>query len=118
MKREWTQVGEAYSGTDELRARFEAVVQAVEWQDLPCEMGMMPGMAVQAAIREFQIPNVQKVGCSLEMAPLGVLAVEGIYSDGVVRIYFVDQGDVLVPVMSDQFALDYLESLGKYEGEK
>jgi len=115
VQRQWTQVGEAYSGTEELKSRFEAVVQAVEWQDLPCTLGMTPGKAVRAAILEFQIPNVQRVGCSLEMAPLGVLAVEGIYSDGVVRIYFVDQGDVLVPVMSDQFALDYLESLGKEE---
>lgn len=101
MQRTWTKVGEEYSkGKQEQIAEF---IKRLEWQTLPCEMGMMPGDGIKAAIAKFRIPHVSQVAVSSEMAPLGLYAVEGKYKNGRARLYMVDAGTEITPIATDFF---------------
>ena len=108
MPRTWTKVGEEYSkGKQE---QITAFIGRLEWQTLHCEMGMMPGEGIKAAIAKFRIPHVSLVAVSSEMAPLGLYAVEGNYKNGRARLYLVDSGTEITPVATDFFPCDEVVS--------
>ncbi len=69
MERNWTKVGEEH--TKDKQAQIAKIIEALEWKSLPCEMGMMPGEDIKAAIKQIRIPRVNRVAVSYEMAPYG-----------------------------------------------
>jgi hypothetical protein len=99
LKRNWTKVGEEY--TRDKQGDITAMIERMEWRTLPCEMGLGPGMAIKEAIKTFKIPKVSQVATSNEMAPYGLLAVEGHYKDGRGRIFLVDDGLSVTPICTD-----------------
>lgn len=100
MERTWTEVGEHYSkGAN--RKKIERYIEALEWQPVPCTVGMMPGMAIKEAVKEFRIPKVSHIAISHEMAPLGFYGIRGHYANGTGQVYLVDDGISLTPVCSE-----------------
>ena len=86
MSMTWTKVGEKETRNaegDDLRPAIEAAIRRLPWQAVPCTLGMMPGMAIQEAVKAFRIPKVSHVAVSHELAPLGLYGVRGHYSNGV-----------------------------------
>ena len=102
MKRTWTEVGEKY--TRGKQGDIAVMVERMEWRTLPCEMGMGPGMAIKEAIKAFKIPKVSRVATSNEMAPYGLLAVEGHYKNGRAQVLMVDDGVSITPICSDLYS--------------
>jgi hypothetical protein len=76
----------------------------MEWRTLPCEMGMGPGMAIKEAIKAFKIPKVSRVATSSEIAPYGLLGVEGNYKNGRCQIFLVDDGLSVTPIRTDFYS--------------
>ena len=102
MKRTWTEVGEEY--TRGKQGDIAAMIERMDWRTLPCEMGLGPGMAIKEAIKSFKIPKVSCVATSNEMAPYGLLAVEGNYKNGRGQIFMVDDGLSVTPICTDLYA--------------
>jgi len=100
MKRTWTTVGTEYTGDPQ---KIEAILSRLEWQKLPCELGMMPGENIKEFIREFKVPKVSHVAVSHEMAPFGLYGIRGHYKDGMAQVYVIDEGMQLTPIASDFF---------------
>ena len=101
MQRTWTKVGVEF--TQNKQDHISEIIKRLEWHPLPCEMGMMPGEGIKAAIRQLKIPKVSRVACSHELAPLGLLAIEGNYKNGRGRVYLVDSGTEVTPIVTDFF---------------
>ncbi len=102
MKRTWTEVGEEY--TRDKQGDIAAMIERMEWHTLPCEMGMGPGIAIKEAIKAFKIPKVSRVATSNEMAPYGLLAVEGNYKNDRGQIFMVDDGLSVTPICTDLYS--------------
>jgi hypothetical protein len=107
MIRTWTKIGEEYSRDNQ--ERIAGMIERLQWRSLLCQMGMMPGEAIKTAIKAFHIPKVSLVANSPEMAPLGLLAIEGNYKNGRARIYLVDDGVSLTPICSDHYEIEKKE---------
>ena len=67
-------------------------------------MGMGPGMAIKEAIKTFKIPKVSRIATSNEMAPYGLLAVEGNYKNGRGHIFMFDDGLSVTPICTDLYS--------------
>lgn len=101
MERYWTKVGQEF--TKNLQKEISEIIEHVEWKALPCEMAAMPGLAIKEAIKFFHIQKVARVGTSHELAPYGLEAIEANYKGGMARIYFLDRGSDLIPLVSDYY---------------
>jgi len=101
MKRTFTQVGKEH--TEGKEAKIGEMIDRLDWQSIPCEMGMMPGEAIKAVIKELRIPKVSHVAASHEMAPYGLLGIKAHYKNGDANIYLVDEGCSTVVIASDFF---------------
>ena len=99
MERNWTTVGQKH--TQGKRKQLEAMFSRMEWREIPCEMGMMPGMAIKEAIKQLHIPKVSHVAHSHELAPYGLLGIKARYRNGNAVIYLVDDGLGVTPIVSD-----------------
>ena len=95
----WTKIGEPEVG--EQRERFATAIAALEWQPLPCTLGVMPGENIKQVIRAFHIPKVSHVAVSAELAPLGLYGIRGHYANGTAQVYVLDLGSECVPVASE-----------------
>ena len=102
MKRTWTEIGQEY--TRDKKEVIAAMIERMDWRTLPCEMGMGPGMAIKEAIKAFKIPKPSRVATSNEMAPYGLIAVEGNYKNGRAQVFMVDDGVSVTPICSDFYA--------------
>ena len=102
MNRTWTEVGEEY--TRDKQGDIAAMIERMEWRTLPCEMGMGPGIAIKEAIKDFKIPKVSRVATSNELAPYGLLGVEGNYRNGRGQIFMVDDGLSVTPICTDFYS--------------
>ena len=102
MKRTWTEIGQEY--TLDKKEVIAAMIERMDWRTLPCEMGMGPGMAIKEAIKDFKIPKPSRVAMSNEMAPYGLIAVEGNYKNGRAQIFMVDDGVSVTPICSNFYA--------------
>jgi len=100
-KRYWPFNGRAWNGTTEGRKKILLAVAEVEWQPTPARMAVMPGMGIQKMIEEFRIPRPLEVGTAFSLAPVGLLAVCAKYRNGVARIFAVDTGVEIVPVLTE-----------------
>jgi len=99
VERTFTQVGKEHSEgkEEELAGMFERL----NWQAIPCTMGMMPGEGIKNAIKELRIPKVDFVASSHELAPYGLLGIKAHYKNGDATIYLVDEGCQVVVLASD-----------------
>jgi len=101
MERTWTKVGKHHThGREE---DIGGMIDRLNWKEIPCEMGMMPGEAIKAAIKELRIPKVSHVANSHEMAPYGLLGIKAHYKNGDANIYLVDEGCSTVVIATDFF---------------
>jgi hypothetical protein len=110
MKRTWTEVGEEY--TRDKQEVIAAMIERIMWRALPCEMGMGPGMAIKKAIKAFKIPRPSRIATSNEMAPYGLIAVEGNYKNGRAHIFLVDDGVSVTPICTDFYAKEEATNYG------
>ena len=100
----YTNVGCDHSNTPELRALLDQAITALTWrpiEELP-QIGLMPGMGIRGAIRFFHMPIVSHFSDSPALAPFGFYGIEAHYSNAHIRIYFVDEGNSIVPVAVDE----------------
>jgi len=98
MKVHWTSIGAEYT---EDKERVSGIISRMEWE--PPQKGklypMSQAMGISGAIKEYKIPKVSAISWSChEFAPFGLLGIEGNYSNGKVRIFFVDDGCGLTPI--------------------
>ena len=72
----------------------------LDWREPAGEYPMMVADALTALVRELRIPRVYAVAYSHELAPYGLLAVRGHYTNGDATIVAIDQGHCITPVVS------------------
>lgn len=99
MERNWTTTGKEY--TEGKHDEMSAIFNRMQWREIPCSMGMMPGEAIKAAIRQLHIPKVSHVACSNELAPYGLEGITGHYKNGEARVYLIDTGTAIIPLATD-----------------
>lgn len=99
MKIDWTKIGGEYNGTKELKTKLLAAHSRLTWLDLKDKptMGMMQGMGIKSAIKNFHIPATH-VSETSELAPYGLYGIRGKYENGTVDILIIDEGIAIVPV--------------------
>ena len=104
MIRTWTEVGKQHSGTEEAKAGIQKAIDGLDWSIKPGdELPMMPGLAINKLLKEFNLPKVSWLAISSDLAPYGFYGIEANYRNGRARICFVDEGSRLVPVVHDFF---------------
>lgn len=112
MQRSWTNIGKEY--TDGKQDEIAGMIgDTFSWQTPPCDMGMMPGEGIKAAIKELRIPKVSRVGASHEMAPYGLLGIEGNFENGKAQIFLVDDGLSVTPIVTDFYPKAEVDFDGK-----
>ena len=98
-RREWPSVGARY------REQVSIAIPGLDWQEVPpngdpLKMPMFQGMAINAAIKGFQIPRVSHIA----IGTAGGLCLYGVraqYKNGQAEIYILDRGHEAVPVVVD-----------------
>lgn len=107
MQRSWTTVGAEFVEQLDQRS-VEHEIEAMEWQEIPrgrsLTLGFMPGEAIKTAVRELALPKVSQVAVSSFDRPgfyPGFYGIEANYRNGRARIYVLDTGTGLTPLVSD-----------------
>jgi hypothetical protein len=114
VERTITNVGARYTAGDRL-AQVEEQIEALEWHELPDDGALsapfMPGEAIKAAIAQLRLPKVSRIAWNGALAfhddpeqdgeyP-GLCGIEANYRNGRARVYIVDNGTEILPVVSD-----------------
>lgn len=102
MERYWTETGKQH--TEGRHDEISSYVADVEWQGIPCTVGMMPGEGIKAVIKELKIPKVTHIAVSHELAPFGLYGIRAHYKNGMVEVFVVDTGTELSPICSDLYS--------------
>jgi hypothetical protein len=119
MKIDWMKSGAEYSGTRAKKERLLAITDAIDraekpiggefdaWLPVPTpdqpplKLGMMQGMGIKAAIKQYRIPNVSHIAVSTAGAPYGLYGIRGNYiKDGPIDIWFMDDGVSLTTILA------------------
>lgn len=100
--RTWTEIGRN-DYTDGQQKTYGRIFESMDWQTLPCTLGMMPGENIKQAIKDLRIPKVSHVAVSSEAAPYGVYGVRGHYKNGTANIYLIDAGSEVCVLASDLY---------------
>lgn len=104
--RDWLSIGLRFEAQ---RDQVEAAIDGLRWQTEK-STAMVPGLAINALIREFRLPKVSRyaVNGTIQapdppegLATYSVYGVEASFSNGRARLYVVDTGSELVPVCAD-----------------
>ena len=106
VARTWTKVGAAemgrkLDGGECNHTLVEEAVETMRWQNVPCSMAAMPGLAVEAMIQQLRLPKVSRVGASNGLAPYSLIGVECNYKNGRAWVYALDSGTGITPLLSD-----------------
>lgn len=101
MKIHWTTIGEKF--TQNKQQEITTLTEKMAWIELPTQLDMMSGMAIQSAIQHFHIPKAERVSVSNDMAPFGLIGIESVFQQGLVRTFLVDDGCNLTPICSHLF---------------
>lgn len=102
MPRNWTTVGLEEVEEDQ-RERVGAIFDRLEWLTPPVDLPACPGLNIEACIRELRIPKVSRVSYGHELAPYGLLGIEGNYKNGRALVYILDRGHDCLVLCSDFF---------------
>ena len=99
MDRIWSIAGEKYTRDDHVK--YISIIESLKWNRLPYETGFMQGEAMKKAIEKLKITHATRVAESSELAPLGLIAVEGMAGNdsSAVRFYYIDDGLELIPIL-------------------
>lgn len=140
VERNWTEVGAKFTGPDD-RERVERAFAGLTWEDLPAdgsplEMGFMPGEAIKACIRELGLPKVSMVaadgylswpdvvdghpaiaGYQPETAHYAVYGIEANYKQGRVRVYLLDSGTEILPLLTELYRGERHPTFGECPAE-
>ena len=99
---DWMNVGKNHTEGNE--GKLIPIFLAMDWQKVTpgFEMAMMPGLGIQAAIKELRIPKVSHVATSPELAPYGLYGIRGRFTGGgrdeTVDLFIVDEGCSMHPL--------------------
>lgn len=118
MERTWTTVGdelvERVGGRDVIGTAIEDLDWQIVDRDAGVTVGAMPGIAINATIRELRIPKVSAIAVDSFSIPAassdddgfypGFYGIEGNYTNGLARVYLLDTGCEIVPVASELIA--------------
>jgi hypothetical protein len=108
-QRTWTDVGSDFT-TPERRPDVLRAIGTLRWRTLArCRaLPAFQGSAIQIGVRALGLPNVSALALSglhstlhLESADYAVYGIEAHYANGRARLYVLDRGTVLVPLVSD-----------------
>jgi len=93
---DWFNCSKEFQGkTPADKARIKAIVDRAEWVEIGAglDLPMMPGLGIEAAIKEHKIPKVKRVSYAThDLAPYGLYGIEGHYKNARVLLFFVDAG--------------------------
>jgi hypothetical protein len=100
---EYPAIGKAYTTTDVQRAQLQSVIDRLEWSETQKskDVPFSQGYAIKAAIKEFQIPKVSAFAYNGVLGNYSILGIEGNYTNGRVRLYFLDRGSDVIAVAAD-----------------
>jgi hypothetical protein len=109
----WTTVGAEIVDRVGGRETVERKIEGLEWRtrEQGSDVAFAPGAAINAAIRDLRIPRVTAFAIdSFEIRDdagdgfyPGFYGIEGNYTNGRARVYLLDTGVELVPVMSELY---------------
>jgi hypothetical protein len=114
MERNWTETGAELVEKLGGREVVEREIDEMEWQTIPEDgaltVGFLPGAAVNEVIRELRIPKVTAVAITGFDRPAtseqedgfypGFYGIEGNYSNGRARVFVLDVGTYIQPLVS------------------
>ncbi len=110
-ERNWTEIGkEAYGAQVDAWIIDKQVIAAAidsmrnSWLNVDAawvHVAIMPGLGIQTAIKELRLPKVSAYCLSNELAPYGLYGVEANYTNGRARVYILDRGSDMLPLVSD-----------------
>ena len=104
MRIDWFNVGkDHWEGNQE---RLTNICASAEWQNIPCTLGMMPGEAIKAAIKELNIPKVSQVAVLHDLAPYSLCGIRSKYKNAAVDVFIVDEGTHISPLCAFVTELD------------
>jgi hypothetical protein len=91
------------------RERVERAIPKLQWVEPEGNFPISPGMALQAAIEQLELPKVSAVAYRGEDEHVGfhnysLYGIEANYKDGRARVYVMDRGHDLVPLCVDFYA--------------
>ena len=102
VERTWTNVGGKWVADGD-RPRVLRYIERMTWEGVEGNKPMMPALGIKAAIKELRIPRVDLIAISADMAPYGLYGIQAHYTNGRVRVYLVDSGCGVTPIMSERW---------------
>ena len=125
MKRTWTSASCKHTATPDKKVLLARMFDSLEWHEvsdggvmgMKKANGVTVSAAMNVAIHELKIPRVSHVTTSNEMAPYGLLAIRGHFTNGWADIYLCDEGHQLVVLATDFHPKDYealVEGIGNH----
>ena len=95
----WTTVGEWF--TEDRHAEILGVIDGLIWVPIETAGDGCPVLAVQAVIQGLKVPRVDFMSTlCVEMAPYGFIGIQGHYKNGRARVFALDRGSDIVPLVS------------------
>lgn len=102
--RTWTKIGEEHTGEPEARKMFDKELNRMRWQDIQpgAKLPLGQGMAVNQAVKEFNLRNVTKVALYGGGNELNVYGIQ--FGEATTRrLYIADNGVECCPIAFDTF---------------
>jgi hypothetical protein len=115
-ERTWTTVGAKYT-TPERRPDVLRAIASLEWHEVGdgnLELPALPGLAIEACIRQLSLPRVSQVAWNGAAASVdwydpkrregehySIYGIEMNYDNGRARVYVIDTGTGVLPLASD-----------------
>lgn len=98
---DWMKVGSIFAIDDEEKAEFISASNKVEWFDLPTgnKLPFSQGYAVQEMIKQFFGGKATAAGWMDTYRRYTLIAVRGIFTNGIAEAFAIDTGSELMPVL-------------------
>lgn len=97
MQLTWTETGTEYI-PPERRAKLTEVMERTPWQQVPCDMAMMPGEAIKTLCKELRLGRCIEVASMHDLAPYSLVAVHAQRKRQGIRLWAVDTGTSVTAV--------------------